>query len=294
MTGFVAPGAWPSARNFRREPARDARRCAPRKDAAAGPQRTRARFGGPWGPDDGPRLGFSGPSEGRRAGRGDVRTAVLALLTEGPRHGYQMIGEIASAAAVPGSRAPAPSTLCSALQDEGLVDDEKIDGKRAFSPDRDRPGVRRGARRRARARLRRQLRRRGRGRDRPAPAARWASALRPCRSSPPVRRAGRRGAHGAHQRGRGALPILAGTVASPLRASDQDRHEAVLALSEAFADGRLDSEGVRGAAVAGARRDLRARPRPAFADLPTRVAGQSSGAAGDGARRRRGPRGGER
>src|SRR6188768_2400881 len=38
----------------------------------------------------GPGQGF-----GRRAGRGDIRAAILALLTEEPMHGYQIIQELA-------------------------------------------------------------------------------------------------------------------------------------------------------------------------------------------------------
>ncbi len=69
-----------------------------------------------------------------RAGRGDVRSAILALLTEGPRHGYQIIQDIAERSggawrASPGSVYPA----LAALQDEGLVDDEKIEGRRVYS-----------------------------------------------------------------------------------------------------------------------------------------------------------------
>lgn len=82
------------------------------------------RWGFPFG-DGGPRA---------RAGRGDVRTAVLALLAEGPRHGYQMIQEISERSG--GAWKPSPGSIypvLSALQDEGLVDDEKIEGRRVFS-----------------------------------------------------------------------------------------------------------------------------------------------------------------
>lgn len=81
-------------------------------------------------------------------------------------------------------------------------------------------------------------------------------------------------------------------MTAPLRASDQDRHEAVLALSEAFADGRLDSEEFEArqsqALVATYVHDL----DPLFADLPTRVSPASRPAAPAAAPRRRGPRGG--
>lgn len=69
-----------------------------------------------------------------RAGRGDIRLAILALLQEGPRHGYQLIGDIAERS--DGAWKPSPGSIypaLSALQDEGLIDDEKIDGKRVFS-----------------------------------------------------------------------------------------------------------------------------------------------------------------
>ena len=81
-------------------------------------------------------------------------------------------------------------------------------------------------------------------------------------------------------------------MTAPLRASDQDRHEAVLALSEAFADGRLDSEEFEArqsqALVATYVHDL----DPLFADLPTRVSPASRPAPPVMAPRRRGPRGG--
>ena len=94
-----------------------------------------APWGGPWA------AGWSGPGDwwgagqGKpRAGRGDVRSAILALLAEGPRHGYQIIQEIAERSggawrASPGSVYPS----LAALQDEGLVDDEKIEGRRVYS-----------------------------------------------------------------------------------------------------------------------------------------------------------------
>jgi DNA-binding PadR family transcriptional regulator len=101
-----------------------------------GQGRARGRgFGPGFGPGGGWPFGPFGPSEARqRAGRGDVRTAVLALLAEGPRHGYQMIQEIAERSG--GAWKPSPGSIypvLSALQDEGLVDDEKIEGRRVFS-----------------------------------------------------------------------------------------------------------------------------------------------------------------
>ena len=104
------------------------------------------RWGGPgggpwggWGPG-GPGRGWPfGPGGGAgpqrpRAARGDVRSAILALLAEEPRHGYQIIQDISERSG--GQWKPSPGSVypaLSALQDEGLVDDEKVEGRRVFS-----------------------------------------------------------------------------------------------------------------------------------------------------------------
>ncbi|MDD7938851.1 PadR family transcriptional regulator [Actinomycetospora lutea] len=82
-------------------------------------------FGGPGGGPGGPRGGH----RGRRA-RGDVRTAVLALLAEEPMHGYQIIQEIGERSG--GSWRPSPGSVyptVSQLADEGLVRTEKAEGR---------------------------------------------------------------------------------------------------------------------------------------------------------------------
>lgn len=69
-----------------------------------------------------------------KAGRGDVRAAILALLQEGPRNGYQIISEIAQRSA--GAWRPSPGAVYPALAqlaDEGLITDEKSDGRRTYS-----------------------------------------------------------------------------------------------------------------------------------------------------------------
>lgn len=92
---------------------------------------------GGWGWGGGPGgAGWPGPGgPGRsRAGKGDVRTAILALLWDGPRHGYQLMQEIAER--THGAWRPSPGSVypaLSALQDEGLVDDEKVEGRRVFT-----------------------------------------------------------------------------------------------------------------------------------------------------------------
>ena len=71
---------------------------------------------------------------GHRAGRGDVRAAVLALLDEQPMHGYQVIQELAERSG--GAWTPSPGSVYPALQmlqDQDLVTASEADGKRVFS-----------------------------------------------------------------------------------------------------------------------------------------------------------------
>ena len=92
-------------------------------------------FGGPWGPG-GP-WGWPGPPgkpPGPKAGRGDVRAAILALLREGPRNGYQIMSDIEERSG--GAWRPSPGAVYPALSqlaDEGLVIAEESGGKRTFS-----------------------------------------------------------------------------------------------------------------------------------------------------------------
>ena len=63
-----------------------------------------------------------GPPRGPRARRGDVRAAVLVLLAEEPRNGYQLMQEIEQRSE--GVWRPSPGSIYPALQlleDEGLV-----------------------------------------------------------------------------------------------------------------------------------------------------------------------------
>jgi DNA-binding PadR family transcriptional regulator len=69
-----------------------------------------------------------------RAGRGDVRSAVLLLLHEQPMHGYQIIREIESRSE--GSWKPSPGSVYPTLQmlaDEGLVVVEESGGRKTYS-----------------------------------------------------------------------------------------------------------------------------------------------------------------
>jgi len=71
---------------------------------------------GPGGPGRGP------GGRGSRAGRGDIRGAVLLLLSEQPMHGYQLIQEITERSG--GRWSPSPGAIYPALnllEDEGLI-----------------------------------------------------------------------------------------------------------------------------------------------------------------------------
>ncbi|RKS68861.1 PadR family transcriptional regulator [Actinomadura pelletieri DSM 43383] len=106
-----------------------------------------ALFGGgpgswPWGPrggfGHGPRppwaRGGGGPwARGAKARKGNVRAAILVLLAEEPRNGYQIIQEIDERSG--GAWRPSPGAVYPALQqlaDEGLIAGEESGGRRSF------------------------------------------------------------------------------------------------------------------------------------------------------------------
>jgi len=75
---------------------------------------------------------FGGP--GGRARRGDVRAAVLRLLSEQPMHGYQIIQELSARSG--GAWSPSAGSVYPTLQllaDEGLVIAQETAGKKVFS-----------------------------------------------------------------------------------------------------------------------------------------------------------------
>ncbi len=81
-----------------------------------GPQ----RHGGPFG-------------RGRKARRGDIRTAALLLLAEEPRNGYQIMQEVQERS--DGVWRPSPGSVYPALQqleDEGLIRSEETQGRKLF------------------------------------------------------------------------------------------------------------------------------------------------------------------
>ncbi len=102
------------------------------------------RFGPPggFGPGGhfGPPGGFGPPGRrgagGRRGGRprGDVRTAILVLLGEQPRHGYELIRAIEERSG--GMWSPSPGSVyptLQALEDEGLLTIESVEGRKTAS-----------------------------------------------------------------------------------------------------------------------------------------------------------------
>jgi DNA-binding PadR family transcriptional regulator len=71
---------------------------------------------------------------GHRARRGDVRSAILALLEERPMHGYEMIQQLEERSG--GRWRPSAGSIYPTLQlleDEGLVSGDEVDGKRVLS-----------------------------------------------------------------------------------------------------------------------------------------------------------------
>jgi DNA-binding PadR family transcriptional regulator len=86
-----------------------------------------------WGGHRGGFPGF-GPPRGPRARRGDVRAALLLLLAEEPRNGYQLMQEIERRS--DGFWRPSPGSVYPALQqleDEALVTSTAVEGRKAFT-----------------------------------------------------------------------------------------------------------------------------------------------------------------
>jgi DNA-binding PadR family transcriptional regulator len=76
---------------------------------------------------------FRPGGRGKRARRGDVRAAVLLLLVEEPRNGYQLMQELEERSG--GVWRPSPGSIypaLSQLEDEGLVRSDEAAGRRAF------------------------------------------------------------------------------------------------------------------------------------------------------------------
>ena len=111
----------------------------------AGPESGRGWGGGHSGHGRGPgrggfgRGGFGremlfGPGRGPMVRRGDVRTAILALLAEEPMHGYQIIGQLGERSG--GMWRPSAGSVYPTLQqleDEGLVKGVENEGRTVYT-----------------------------------------------------------------------------------------------------------------------------------------------------------------
>jgi DNA-binding PadR family transcriptional regulator len=90
---------------------------------------------GPRGDFGGAMFGGRGPrGRGRKARRGDIRTAALLLLAEEPRNGYQIMQEVEERS--DGVWRPSPGSVYPALQqleDEGLIRSEELEGRKLFA-----------------------------------------------------------------------------------------------------------------------------------------------------------------
>ena len=85
-------------------------------------------FGGRGGFGPGPR------GRGRKARRGDIRTAALLLLAEEPRNGYQIMQEVEQRSG--GVWSPSPGSVYPALaqlEDEGLIHSDNVEGRKAYA-----------------------------------------------------------------------------------------------------------------------------------------------------------------
>jgi DNA-binding PadR family transcriptional regulator len=103
-------------------------RCAPE---GCGPREAHFRhgFGG-----HGFGAGGHGHGPWGRRQRGDVRAAVLAILTEKPMHGYEIMQQLEERTG--GFWRPSPGSIYPTLQlleDQGLVKGEELEGKRVFA-----------------------------------------------------------------------------------------------------------------------------------------------------------------
>ena len=138
--GF-GPGPGPAQRRALHGAARQARReLREHLRKHAGGHGFDPGFGPGFGPG-GPGFGFGFGGGGRRGGsrrggagrgrRGDVRAAILTLLTERPMHGYEMIQQIAERSN--GLWRPSPGSVYPTLQlldDEGLITASETEGSK--------------------------------------------------------------------------------------------------------------------------------------------------------------------
>jgi len=80
---------------------------------------------------------FPGVAFGRRArffGSGEIRLAILSLLSEGPKHGYQLMKEISERSnGVYKASAGSIYPTLQQLEDEGLIEATQQNGRRVYN-----------------------------------------------------------------------------------------------------------------------------------------------------------------
>ena len=180
---------------------------------------------------------FAGPpwGGGRRARRGDVRTALISLLADNPMHGYDLIRELEQRSG--GAWRPSPGSIYPTLQlleDEGLVTSEERDGKRVYTiTDAGRAELEERRERGAGSRGSSGRSARGSGSSarpgassRPRPCRSRARVRRPSESTPP--RSWRTRARGSTRCSprtdeHGSLPLISETARSVMRAEGHPR-----------------------------------------------------------------------
>lgn len=94
----------------------------------------RGPFGGPHGGPFGGRPFDEDGGGRRRQRRGDIKFALLELLAEQPRHGYELIKELEQRYG--GFYRPSPGSVYPTLQlleDEGHLTSETVEGKRVYT-----------------------------------------------------------------------------------------------------------------------------------------------------------------
>ena len=156
MTGDSFAQDWPGPGGWGRKEFRGKSEGPRRHGRHGGPSNwfyAKGRHGGPFGPEDiedliawrrmrgGPFGGPGGPwgrgpgGRGRgRARRGDVRLALLRLLAEEPRNGYQLMQTIETRSG--GRWSPSPGSVyptLSQLEDEGLIRSTDGEGSRLYT-----------------------------------------------------------------------------------------------------------------------------------------------------------------
>jgi DNA-binding PadR family transcriptional regulator len=103
--------------------------CWPRFAAFSDRRRWRASAGGPW-----PWAGFAFGSKSRFFDSGELRLAILSLLSEGPKHGYQLMKELEErSGGIYRASAGSVYPTLQQLEDEEMIRAEQQGGKKVYT-----------------------------------------------------------------------------------------------------------------------------------------------------------------